>query len=95
MSYEDFDEEITQILPSVSTRERQLRFKLTELDHKKEEGVPIERLAYIASYLVLYSCYKANWAVQSLISPDYAENMTEYLTSGLDKPFRRSTPMSN
>ncbi|KAI8927690.1 hypothetical protein BC831DRAFT_451272 [Entophlyctis helioformis] len=74
LSYEDFDEGLSQILPSASTRERRIRYKLAELDCKKD-CVPIQRLAHIASYIVMYSCYRSKWAMQSLIAPDYAENL--------------------
>ncbi|KAL2916813.1 hypothetical protein HK105_203592 [Polyrhizophydium stewartii] len=75
MSYEDFDEALTQILPSASNRERRVRFKLAELDCRKD-AVPIHRLAHIAAYIIMYSCYKSKWAMQSLISPDFVEHMT-------------------
>ncbi|EGF83524.1 hypothetical protein BATDEDRAFT_22304 [Batrachochytrium dendrobatidis JAM81] len=74
LAYEDFDEALTQILPSASNRERRVRYKLAELDGKKDK-VTIDRLAHIAAYIIMYSCYMSKWAIQSLISTDFIEFM--------------------
>ncbi|KAJ1340369.1 hypothetical protein BSLG_005011 [Batrachochytrium salamandrivorans] len=74
LSYDDFDEALSQILPTVPIRERSVRYKLAELDGKKD-AVELERLAHIAAYIMMYTCYKSEWANQSLISHDFIERV--------------------
>ncbi|KAI9330036.1 hypothetical protein DFJ73DRAFT_859404 [Zopfochytrium polystomum] len=71
LPFEDFDEALSQLLPSAPTKLKRMRYRLAELDTKKDE-VPISRLAQIASFINLYGCSKNAWVPQALMSPDFA-----------------------
>ncbi|KAJ3328261.1 hypothetical protein HDU76_010288 [Blyttiomyces sp. JEL0837] len=73
LTYEDFDEAVGQLLPVASAKLKRSRYRLSELDFKRDQ-VPIQRLAQVASYISLYSCYKNSWVPQALILPDFGFN---------------------
>lgn len=77
LSYEDFDEAISQILPTSPNKQRKIISKQAQLHYNRNE-IPIERLARVAAYIMIrlwyfysQSSYDHNWKPQSLISPDF------------------------
>ena len=46
LAYEDFDDALSQILPVAPTKIKRSRYRLAELDFKKDQ-VPITRLAQV------------------------------------------------
>ncbi|KAI8915971.1 hypothetical protein EDD86DRAFT_197323 [Gorgonomyces haynaldii] len=70
LSFEDYDEAITQIMPTASIRERRLLFKQALL-HFKIQELPLERVARIAAYILIKTCCEQSWQ-PTQISPDFA-----------------------
>ncbi|KAJ3178576.1 hypothetical protein HDU87_003399 [Geranomyces variabilis] len=69
LSYYEFEEMLSQLLPGASARVKRLRYSLSELDQGKD-SVSLDRLAIIGSYISLQGCYANNWVPQALMTTD-------------------------
>lgn len=80
LTFEDFEEAISQMMPIVSRKERKLRYKLAESATRKQDAIPLERLAQICCHLLLYTSYQSKWESEKIIS---AEFLATYFKDGL------------
>ncbi|KAJ3022963.1 hypothetical protein HKX48_004721 [Thoreauomyces humboldtii] len=93
LSYDDFEEALSALLPSASGRVKRARYNLAQLEVTTlapvPEGdttsappqVPVERLAMIAAYVSLHGCFVNNWAPQALMNTDLVNEA--YYTAAL------------
>jgi hypothetical protein len=72
LKLEDYDEAISQIMPSISRLDKRLRYKQSEA-LTKPDAVPLERLAQISSYLLLYTSYSNRWISNNLLSREFLD----------------------
>ena len=72
MSLEDFDEALAQVMPSLDRADKRLRYKFTE-SLTKVDAVPLERLAQLSAYLMMYAAYSNRWISSLLISKEFLE----------------------
>jgi hypothetical protein len=72
LPYEDFDEALSQIMPSISRTEKKLRYRHAEKD-APQDCVPLERLAHIAMYMLMYTAFSNRWNSGILISKEFLE----------------------
>ncbi|KAI8811689.1 hypothetical protein BJ742DRAFT_867047, partial [Cladochytrium replicatum] len=72
LTYDEFDEALGQILPVAPNKLKRVRFRLAQMDVKENE-VPLERLAMIASYIQLRCCYANSWVPQALIAAEFLD----------------------
>lgn len=82
LTYEDFDEIISHILPKTSRELKKTRFCIILADAVQSKiasstdrnGVEISRLATASAYMSLASAYDHHWIPQMLISNELLEN---------------------
>ncbi|KAJ3151655.1 hypothetical protein HDU86_006074 [Geranomyces michiganensis] len=81
LSFYEFEEVLSQLLPGASARVKRLRYCLSELDQGKD-SVSLDRLAIIASYISLQGCYANNWVPQALMTTDLINEAYYYSPHG-------------
>ena len=72
LKFEDFDEALSQILPSIPRTEKQYYYLESENFCGKEK-VPLERLSQISAFLLFYTAYQNNWISTNLVSKEFLD----------------------
>jgi hypothetical protein len=72
LKFEDFDEAISQILPSIPREDKRHHYLLSENFCQKDK-VTLERLSQISAYLLFYTAFKNNWVSKNLVSKEFLD----------------------
>ena len=72
LPFEEFDEALNQIMPSVHRKDKRLRYKHAE-SLCKPDMVPLERLAQISAYLMFHAIYSARWVSSVILSKEFLD----------------------
>ncbi|KAJ3115975.1 hypothetical protein HK098_006822 [Nowakowskiella sp. JEL0407] len=70
LAFDEFDEALGQILPVAPNKLKQVRFKLAQLDVKRDET---------AAYISMYCCYTNNWIPQAVIAAEFLDVYGGYM----------------
>ncbi len=70
-------------MPNTPLKSIDIRYKLAEIDYGPDR-VSIEKLAYMASYLLLDNTYQTEWKLDNQISPMYIEFRTAASNEDID-----------
>ena len=79
LKFEDFDEALTQILPSIPRADKLYYYNQSQ-QFCAEERVPLERLAQISAFLLFYTSYNNRWISSNLLSKEF---MDVYFKNGI------------
>lgn len=99
LKFEDFDEALSQILPSIPREDKRYHYLVSEKFCHKDK-VTLERLSQISAYLLLYTAFKNNWVSNNLVSKEfldmyYKDGIRDEDSDGSDNEDYQDVPIEN
>ncbi|KAJ3394004.1 hypothetical protein HDU84_000503 [Entophlyctis sp. JEL0112] len=80
LQFEDFEEAITSLMPSILAKHKRLYYRLAEQDFSRD-AVPISSLAMICSYFVIHESSLHSWLPQTINAPEVIAQLSKILDS--------------